>query len=285
MGLLDGQVVFITGGARGQGRAHAVTSAREGADVILLDVPHPVGVITYETATVEDLEETVRLVEREGRRAVAVVGDVRSQADIDSAVSQGLAAFGRIDSLIANAGIWNGANCWEISEELWQTTMDINVGGVFRSVKAVAPHMRERGSGSIIIVSSINGTEAGPTYAQYAASKHAVLGFMKSVSLELGTSGIRVNALCPGPTLTPMINHQAAWDLWAGGPGLGTPEIMSTTGYDWFALKGINWLSPQAQADAALFLNSAMASCITGIALPVEGGHLNLPGLNPTPTA
>jgi NAD(P)-dependent dehydrogenase (short-subunit alcohol dehydrogenase family) len=207
---------------------------------------------------------------------------VRSQADLDGAVGRALEDFGTIDILIANAGVWYTNDFWKLSEDEWNQTVDSNLGGVWRSAKAVAPTMIERQSGSIVLTSSINGFEAGPGYAHYAASKHGVLGFMKSIAVELAPHGVRVNALCPGPTRTPMTDQQAAWDLFAGRPG-GTEADMLEAGYNFLALKGVNWLTPQAQADAALFLNSNLAASITGVALPVDAGHLILPGHNHNP--
>ena len=259
-----------------------MTCARHGADVVILDAPGQLSAVPYGLATQEDLQETVALVEKEGRRATTVVGDVRSQADLDRAVALALQEFGKIDILIANAGIWYTRDFWQLSEEEWDQTLGVNLAGAWRSAKAVAPHMIERQSGSIVLVASINGLESGPTYAHYAASKHGILGLMKSIAVELAPDGIRCNALCPGPTKTPMTDHQAAWDLFAGHPG-GTEADMLEAGYNFLALKGVNWLTPQAQADAALFLNSDLASSITGVALPVDAGHLVLPGHNPAP--
>jgi SDR family mycofactocin-dependent oxidoreductase len=282
MGLLEGKTALITGAARGMGRAHALTCAREGADVVLVDAPGQLSSVPYPLGTEEELRETAALVEKEDRRALVVPGDVRSQADLDGAVSLALSELGRIDILIANAGVWYTQNFWELSETAWSETIETNLGGVWRSAKAVAPTMIDQGSGSLVLTASINGLESGPTYAHYAASKHGVIGLMKSLAVELAPHGIRCNALCPGPTRTPMTNQQAAWDLFAGHPG-GTEEDMLRAGYNFLALKGVNWLTPQAQADAALFLNSDLAASITGVALPVDAGHLVLPGHNPAP--
>lgn len=282
MPLLEGQVALITGGGRGQGRAHAVTCAREGADVVLFDAPKGLHTVPYPIGTRADLDETVSLVEKEGRRALACTGDVRSQADLDAAVALTLKEFGRLDILIANAGVWYTQHFWELSDDQWEETVGTNLGGAWRSAKAVAPTMIAQQSGSILLVASINGFEAGPSYAHYAASKHGVVGLMKSLAVELAPHGVRCNALCPGPTRTPMTDHQAAWDLFAGHPG-GTEADMLDAGYNFLALKGYNWITPQAQADAALFLNSDLARAITGAALPVDAGHLVLPGNNPTP--
>lgn len=277
MSALDGKVVLVTGGARGQGRAHAVTSAREGADVVLLDLADTeVASAPYPMATGDDMAETVRLVEAHGRRAVAVTGDVRSQADQDEAVRRGLAEFGRIDCLVANAGIVSLGPIWEIDDATWQDMLDINLTGVWRSVKAVLPHMIERGCGSVVMTSSINGEEPASGYGHYTASKHGVLGLMRSVALEGAEHDIRCNAILPASIMTDMVTFPELLDRFAGHPGQGTPEHALRAGYYYHALPRPS-MSPQVSADAALFLNSDLASAITGVALRVDAGH----GLNP----
>ena len=152
MGSLDDKVIFITGAARGQGRAHAVTAAREGADVVLLDVCGQIDGIRYPLATEDDLIKTQKLVEERGRCAVAVVGDVRDQGALDSAVALGLESFGRIDGAIANAGVWDlSPPAWKITEELYTLIVDTVMGGVFRTIKAVSPHLVERRTGAIVV--------------------------------------------------------------------------------------------------------------------------------------
>ena len=283
MGLLQDRVALITGGARGMGRAHAVTCAREGAHVILFDVPGELEGVGYGTATTSDLKETVGLVEEHGRRAIAVEGDTRSQAALDGAVSAALDAFGRLDIAIANAGIWSrGPKFWELTEAQWDQMIAINLTGTWKTVKAVAPVMTERRSGSIVVTGSINGLEPGDHYTHYSTSKHGVLGLMKNMALELSPYGVRCNAICPGATDTPLANHQQAYDMFAGHEG-GTVEEWSEGGYRYNALAGRSWLDPQTMADAALFLNSDLASAITGATVPVDAGHLLLPGFNHAP--
>jgi len=282
MGLLDGKVAFITGGSRGQGRAHAVTCAREGADVLVIDIAEQLATVPYQLATADDLDETVKLIEAHGRRALAIKADVRSQRQLDDAVAAGIAEFGKIDILIANAGIWTMAPFWELTDEQWEEMIAVNLTGVWRSAKAVAPHMIERGSGSIVITSSVNGLEAGQQTAHYVAAKHGVIGLMKNIALELAPYGIRCNAISPGAINTPMTNHQAGWDLFAGHPG-GTEDDMTEAGYHYAALKGATFLDPQVIADAALYLNSHLASAVTGVTLPVDAGHMILTGNNAAP--
>jgi len=282
MGMLDGKVVLITGGARGQGRAHAVVSAREGADVVLVDVADQIDTVHYAMATKDDLDETVRQVEALDGRALAVTADVRDQGQLDDAVARGIAEFGHIDVLIANAGIWSLGQFWELSDQHWQDMIDVNLTGVWRSAKAVTPHMIERQAGSIVITSSINGLEAGPNYAHYTAAKHGLVGLMRTIALEVAPHGIRCNSVHPGAINTPMHHHQRSYDMMAGGPG-GTPEDLIEGGYHYGALKGTTFLSPETVANAALYLNSDLAAAVTGVTLPVDAGHLLLPGMNATP--
>ena len=284
MGLLDGKVALITGGARGQGRAHALTSAREGADVVLVDIADQLETVPYGMATADDLAETVRQVEALDRRALAVTADVRDQGQLDEAVSRGIAEFGKIDILIANAGIWTQGPFWELSEQSWDEMIGVNLTGVWKSAKAVAPHMIERQSGSIVITSSVNGLEPGMNYAHYVAAKHGVIGLMKNIALELAPHGVRCNSINPGAIKTPMTDHQGAWDMFAGHEG-GTEADLIEGGYHFHALKGRTFLSPQVIADTALYLNSDLAAAVTGVTIPVDAGHMLLTGVNPAPVS
>jgi SDR family mycofactocin-dependent oxidoreductase len=284
MGMLDGKVAFITGAARGQGRAHAVTCAREGADVVIVDVLDQLPSVPYKLAVQPDLDETVRQVEALGRRAVAVKADVRSQRELDAAVAAGLAEFGRIDILIANAGIWTMGSFWELTDEQWEEMIGVNLTGVWKSAKAVAPHMIERRAGSIVIIASVNALEAGQYTAHYVAAKHGLIGLMRNIALELAPYGIRCNAISPGAIKTPMTSHQGALDLFAGHPG-GTEDDMAEAGHHYTLLKGASFLDPQVVADTALYLNSDLAATVTGVTIPVDAGHLTLSGYNPVSTA
>ncbi|MFG1922389.1 mycofactocin-coupled SDR family oxidoreductase [Cryptosporangium sp. NPDC048952] len=282
MGLLDGKTVLVTGGARGQGRAHALVSAREGADVILVDVADQLSTVPYAMAEQSDLDETVKQVEALDRRAIAIKADVRDQAALDAAVAQGIAEFGKIDVLIANAGIFTNGDFWELSDDQWDQMIGVNLTGVWKSAKAVAPHMIERKTGSIVITSSVNGLEPGPQYAHYSAAKFGVVGLMKTIALELGPHGIRCNAVHPGAVLTPMTNWQGARDMFAGHEG-GTEEEFLAGGRAYGILRNSTWLPPEAIANTALYLNSALASNVTGVSIPVDSGHLLMAGVNVNP--
>jgi SDR family mycofactocin-dependent oxidoreductase len=283
MSLLDGKVVLITGGARGQGRAHAIASAREGADVAVLDIANQVATVPYPMATPEDLTETVRHVEKHGRRALSIQADVRQQDELDEAVKTVLEEFGRIDCLVINHGIWAvGQELWNLSDEEWADMQDINVTGVWRTAKAVVPHMIERGSGSVVITASTNGFEPGIYYGHYSTSKHATVGLAKNLALELGRYGIRCNALAPGVIETPMIVNQVGMDLFNGGPG-GTVESVQTAAAHYHALKGVRAIPAMNVADAGVWLNSDLAAGVTGVTVPVDAGHQLLAGYNHEP--
>jgi len=281
MGRLDGKVALITGAGRGQGRSHAVTLAREGADILALDCPMPNPVLPYATATSEDLAETAAQVEAFDRRIIAVEGDVRNQADLDGLVARGVDELGKIDICVANAGVASMSPFWEMTEEEWNGTVDVNLNGVWRTVKAVTPHMIDREAGSIILISSVSGLEGAPQIAHYVAAKHGVLGLMKTVCLELGPKyGIRCNAILPGPVDTQIIKFPEMLDFMAGGPGLGEDIDINETCKAWGATKGIGVLQPQETSNAVLYLASDESRCVNGLEMVVDAGHSVLPGLN-----
>ena len=279
---MDGHVAFVTGGARGMGRSHALTLAREGADVILLDVATKIEGLPPEIPPPDDLEATAAEIRALGRRVVATHGDVRSQSDLDAAVAKGIQELGKIDVLVANAGIWTIGRFWELSEERWQLEIDVNLSGTWRSAKAVAPHMIERGEGSIILTSSVLGFEGSHSAAHYVAAKSGVLGLMRTVAIELGPYGVRCNAICPGFIDTKMNDRQDVYDLMAGGSD-GTAAHRIQAARHWSLLAGRSALDPQSVSNAVLWLASDDSADVTGIALPIDAGHLATPGFNPAP--
>jgi SDR family mycofactocin-dependent oxidoreductase len=279
MGLLDGKVAFITGGARGQGRAHALASAGEGADVAVFDIAEQIETVPYPMSRESDLAETIKLVGETGQKALSFVGDVRSQEQLNAAVSETIDEFGHIDILLANAGIWSQGNFWELSEDTWNDMMAVTLAGVWRAAKAVAPHMIERQSGSIVITSSVKGLEPGAGYSHYTAAKHGVIGLMRTFALELAPHNVRCNAICPGAINTSMSNYPRAWDMYAGHKG-GTEDDLLQAGYRFHALKGRTFLPPEVIANTALYLNSHLAENVTGVVIPVDAGHMLLTGVN-----
>jgi SDR family mycofactocin-dependent oxidoreductase len=211
MGSLDGRVAFVTGAARGQGRAHAIRLAREGADVVVSDICAPVSPsVPYAAATPDDLLETVRLVEAEGRKVLARQVDIRDGGAMRQLVADGVEQFGRLDVLVANAGVLSWGRLWELTDEQWKTVIDTNLTGTWQTIRAVVPAMIDAGNGgSIIIVSSSAGLKATPGNGHYAASKHGLTGLTNSLALEVGEYGIRVNSIHPYSVATPMIENEA----------------------------------------------------------------------------
>jgi SDR family mycofactocin-dependent oxidoreductase len=281
-GRLEGMVAFITGGARGQGRAIAAKFASEGADIIICDVGEQIEMLAYPLATADDMAATVDLVHSHRREIVAQVADVRSQDELDRVVDAGLSAFGKIDIVVANAGILDCKPFWEIPESEWQEVVDINLSGVWRTAKAVAPHMIARRSGCMIFTSSVNGVEGGADYLHYVSSKHGVIGLMRGAALELAPHNIRVHAVLPGPIDTVLNDNPPTRDRIAGRPGATREEYLAAV-RNWHALRGRSALPPETIADAMVWLASDEAKHATGMEMVIDAGHMLLPGMNPNP--
>jgi SDR family mycofactocin-dependent oxidoreductase len=270
-GRLAGQVVLITGGARGQGRSHAVASAREGADVVLVDrcsdVPH----LRYPLACRADLAETERLVRDQGREALALVGDVRDAAFFDGAVASALERFGRIDAVVANAGVHGGGSAQDADRAVWDEVLTTNLTGVFQTIRSVAPHMIERGYGRIVATASNQGRMAVPGSVPYVASKWGVVGLVKAAALDLAPFGITVNAVAPGNTSTPMVHNPALYR--ALRPDLAEPAwsdvepILAEHHVQPVAL-----LEPAEITAAVLFLLGPDTPHVTGSVIDVNAG-------------
>lgn len=204
-GRVAGTVALVTGAARGQGRAEALALAAEGADLILTDLCGPPSDTDYPAATPDDLAETVASVEKLGRRVVQAIADVRDLGALERLVGEGVAGFGRLDIVVANAGIASWGRFWEMSPQRWQDMIDINLTGVFNTLRAAAPAMIAAGNGgSIIATSSVGGIKSLPGQAHYAAAKHGVVGLVKSAAIELAPYRIRVNSIHPWGVRTPM---------------------------------------------------------------------------------
>ncbi|WP_448625037.1 mycofactocin-coupled SDR family oxidoreductase [Geodermatophilus sp. URMC 64] len=265
--LLQGKVAFITGAARGQGRSHAVRLAREGADIVAIDVAAPVAAEnTYPPATPDDLAETTRLVEAEGRRIVARQMDVRDSAALDRLLAEAVPELGgRLDVVVANAGISNWNRFWEMSEEQWQTMIDINLTGVWRTLRAAVPHMLAAGNGgSIITISSVAGIKSLPAQGHYSAAKHGVVGLTKTAAIELGEYGIRVNSVHPWGVATPMAEDPTLEKVLAEHPSYGL--LFGSL------LPALPVAEPNDLSDAVVYLASDLSRAVTGTQLTVDQG-------------
>jgi (+)-trans-carveol dehydrogenase len=275
-GRVEGKVALISGGARGLGRSHAVRLAAEGADIVVFDSLGSYEWLASPPSTAADLAETVRQIGRTGRRALARQADVTRRHEVQSVVDEALAVFGRIDIVVANAGICSaGGPFWEIPVQQWNDTLAVNLGGVWNTCAAVAPAMRSARSGSIIVTASGAGLMGTPNVAEYNASKWAVVGLAKTMANELAPSKIRVNCICPGTVGTDMILNDGAYRLFR--PDLPHPGSGDIVGL----LTSLNplgepWLEPADVSNLVLFLASDEARYMTGTVIPVDLGNSNM---------
>lgn len=272
-GRMDGKVAFVTGAARGQGRSHAVRLAQEGADIIAIDICRGFDASPAAGATAEDLDMTAGMVKDAGRRVVTAEVDVRDYDALQAAVDSGVEQLGRLDVIVANAGIGTTAGkLHKTDEALWQEMIDVNLSGVWKTVKAGVPHILagERG-GAIVLTSSVAGNKAYSHMGHYVAAKHGVIGLMRSFAVELGPRMIRVNAVLPTHVNTPLLMNEDTYrafrpDLKSPGPDDLAPVCQS------FHYLPIPWVTAEDISNAVLFLASDEARYITGVALPVDAG-------------
>lgn len=268
MGEFDGKIALITGGARGQGRSHAVALAREGASLALLDIAN--GERTHPPARVasaEDLATTVRLVEEAGGSAAGIPCDVRNEDQVKAAVAQTIDRFGGIDFVISNAGILGMyQQSWEIPTEDWRASLETNLTGQWLTLKYTIPHLIERGPGTaIVMVSSGAGIDAFPYGSDYCAAKHGVIGLGLCLANELGPYGIRVNMLVPGAQDTPMIGATSE----VGGPS--REEMLEQLKR--LDLLGAGAMKPEeGTTPAILWLLSQKAKWVHGTVQVVDAG-------------
>lgn len=272
---LKGKVAFITGAARSVGRSQAERFSAEGADVIAADFLASVDTIDYPPSTPDDLAETARLVEANGRRCLTFRADVRDVAELKAGLDAAVAELGHLDVVSANAGIGSGMfPAHEMSEDTWNDMIDINLTGAWHTAKAAIPHLLRVGEGaSIVFTSSISGFKGFAGLTNYVASKHGVVGLMRSLALELGPHMIRVNSIHPTQINTPMIMNETSFKVFR--PDLDDPTADDVAE----ATRQINllpkpWIEAVDVANAALFLASDEARYITGATLPVDLGAL-----------
>ena len=269
---LTGRVVLVTGAARGQGRAHCEAFAAAGCDVIALDLCRDIETVPYPMAEPADLEATAEAVRALGRRCVTGIVDVRDLPGMQEAVDAGVAEFGGLDFVVANAGVSpQPIATWERSEEEWDSTMDINLKGTWITTKVAIPHILATGrGGSVVLISSMVGLRGGSFTGSYATSKWGVRGLAKALAGELGFSNVRCNSIHPGNVRTPMIENPAMIEMMSGGKGTTLEDTAET--YSTMTQMPQPWVEPSAIASMALYLCSDAGAGITGASIPVDLG-------------
>lgn len=268
------RVVLVTGASRGQGRAHAVRLAQEGADIIAVDLGHDLDTVAYPLGTADDLDETAALVRREGQHIVTAIADVRDRAVLTEAVAKGVAQFGHLDGVVANAGIVSYGRSDAIDDRSWQDVLDVNLTGVWNTTSVAVPHLRAHGrGGSVVLISSGAGLAGLPNGAHYAAAKHGLVGLMRTLAMELGGENIRVNSVHPAQVDTPMIRNSRMYELFMPDPSRRSEKRFEEISRR-MNLLPVPWVEPIDVANAVLFLLSDEARYITGVTLPVDAGAL-----------
>jgi SDR family mycofactocin-dependent oxidoreductase len=276
-GGLAGRVALVTGAARGQGRAHAIRLAAEGADIIAIDLCGPVAeTITYPPATPDDLAETARAVKENGRDVLTREVDIRDLAALQQVVIDAFAQFGRLDILVANAGIVGWNRLWEMSEEQWDTVIGVNLSGTWRTIRAVVPRMIEAGNGgSIIIVSSSAGIKAMAGNGHYSASKHGLVGLTNSLALEVGEYGIRVNSIHPYAVETAMYGFEGMSDILARYPSyLHSFSPMPLQPKHITEPMRLTFMAPEEVSDVVAWLAGDGSATLSGSQIAVDRGQL-----------
>jgi SDR family mycofactocin-dependent oxidoreductase len=265
-GRVAGKVALVTGAARGQGRADALRLAEEGADVIVVDVCAPLPSVPYDSATPEDLTETVRQIEETGQRAISGIVDIRDLEKLRVVVDDAVAQLGHLDVVVANAGICVPKPWDQVTPMIYEDTISTNVTGTWNTIMVAAPHLVSAGGGSVIVISSAAGLKVQPFMVPYTTSKFAVRGMAKAFAAELGKHNIRVNSVHPTGVNTPM------------GTGSMQAEIgAAIAGYDRLAPMFMNMLpvdvtEPRDVADTVLFLASDESKFITAHEIAPDAG-------------
>jgi SDR family mycofactocin-dependent oxidoreductase len=263
-GRVAGKVALITGAARGQGRSHALRLAREGADIIGVDLCGDLEAIPYPLATPADLDETVRLVTGTGARMVTAVVDVRDAEALSAAVGDGVDHLGRLDIVVANAGVCTIQRWDELTAAVWDTVIGINLTGTWNTCVAAIPHLIGSGGGSVVLISSVAGLKGQPFLAPYVASKHGMVGVMRTLANELAAQGIRVNSVHPTGVDTPMlVGLSGLTERIAASPDTGSIFLNSLP---------VDVIAPGDVSDAVLYLSSEESRYVTGLTLTVDAG-------------
>jgi SDR family mycofactocin-dependent oxidoreductase len=279
MGLLDGKVAVVSGAARGQGRAHAVRLAQEGADLIVMDICRDIDTVHYPLATREDLDETVTQIERLGRRVTATETDVRDATAVAAAIDSGAEALGRLDIVVANAGIAMYDPADTMSERSWRDMIDINLTGVWAVCRGSMPHVIAGGrGGAMVLISSVAAHVGMLHLSHYSAAKAGLVGLMRSLAVELAPHMIRVNTIHPTSVNTRMIVNEATYDLLVPGTGPAARDGAANAPADVVeAFKGINampvaWAEPEDISEAVMYLVADSGRYVSGTQLSVDAG-------------
>jgi SDR family mycofactocin-dependent oxidoreductase len=273
---LEGQAAFVTGGARGNGRAIALALARAGAHVAIADIARPVDTVPYSGSTASDLDTIQAAVQQAGVSCLTAIADVRSLEELTTAVDAAVDAFSGLDIVVASAGIFSGGMpAHQMPPELWAQMLAINLTGAWNTVRATIPALLDRGSGAITFVSSTSALGGVANFSHYVTAKHGITGLMRAVAAEYGPAWIRSNAVCPTGVDTPMINND-----WYRGllrrDGEESREAM-LRGLRSMHMLPISLVQPEDIAEAVLWLSSPAARYVTGVNLPVDGGaHVKL---------
>jgi SDR family mycofactocin-dependent oxidoreductase len=269
------QVILITGAARGQGRAHALAFAREGAHLVICDTPRQYASVPYVLSSSGDLAQVAHEIEDIGQQVIAVPTDVTDLSAMQRLVDRAKEQFGHLDIAIANAGLYSFGPTWELTEQQWDETLAVVLKGVWITCKVVIPYMLPQRKGKIICTGSTGSFKGLPGLGHYVAAKHGVVGLVKTLAIELASYNINVNAVCPTTVDTGIVNNQAFIEYFAGGPGPNAKRdyvIAHMNEMNLFPDRGL--LAPEDVSAAVLWLASEEARHITGYALPVDAGFL-----------
>ena len=276
MSKLEGKVAFITGAARGQGRAEAIRLASDGADILGIDICRPVATNVAEGSTLADLEETAHLVKETGRTMVIAEADVRDYDGLKAALDEGVRQLGRLDIVVANAGMWNYGLTEDITEEMWDVVQDVVLKGVWHTAKATIPILkRQEQGGSMIFTTSSMATIGAPNMSPYCAAKHGVSGLVKTIAMELAPYNVRVNSVAPTTVNTKLIHNEPTYALFA--PDLAENDRTTANVESRFAtipLMDVAWIEPEDIAGAVAYLASDDARYVTGLDLRVDAGQI-----------
>lgn len=266
-----GKVVLISGAARGQGRSHALTFSALGASVVAFDVCEQIEGVPFAMSRPQDLDETVAAARAAGGIIEGYQADVRNQDQVDEVVKHALSSFGGIDVVVANAAILAApSHLWETSEQDFRNVLDVNLLGVWRTVKAAMPSLLER-RGSVVITGSGASVKGLPNVGAYVTSKHGLVGMVRVMAKELAPSGVRVNAVLPGNANTPMFNNDGLRRLYVPEDPEPSEEqflLRASSGIP----MGIPYVQPSDVTAAVVWLASPAARYVTGVLLPVDGG-------------